>query len=68
MGMAGGAIWAWLAGLFARIRYWPGSGRDIHLDFRHGWCMFSMVVDHAAGERQSLLFGVTGNAFWLIPR
>src|SRR5258708_15981450 len=55
------SIWAQLAELFGRIRYKPGTGRDIHLDFLRGWCIFSMVVDHAAGERHSLLFGVTGN-------
>jgi hypothetical protein len=55
---------AWLARLFARIRYRPEAGRDIHLDFLRGWCIFSMVVDHAAGERQSLLFNVTGNGPW----
>jgi hypothetical protein len=57
-------IWARLVELFGRIRYKPGVGRDIHLDFLRGWCIFSMVVDHAAGERQSLLFGVTGNGPW----
>jgi hypothetical protein len=58
------SIWAGLKGLFASIRYQPRAGRDIHLDFLRGWCIFSMVVDHAAGERQSLLFGVTGNGPW----
>jgi hypothetical protein len=58
------SIWARLAELFRRIRYKPGAGRDIHLDFLRGWCIFSMVVDHAAGERPSLLFGVTGNGPW----
>jgi hypothetical protein len=55
---------AWLAGLVARIRYRPATGRDIHIDLLRGWCIFSMVVDHAAGERPSLLFGVTGNGPW----
>jgi hypothetical protein len=58
------SLMQWLAGLFARIRYRPEAKRDIHLDFLRGWCIFSMVVDHAAGERQSLLFGVTGNGPW----
>src|SRR4030081_1220266 len=58
------SLMAWLAGLLARIRYRPEVGRDIPLDFLRGWCIFSMVVDHAAGERQSLLFGVTGNGPW----
>ena len=55
-----------LRALFERIRHHPESGRDLHLDFLRGWCIFSMVVDHAAGERQSLLFSATGNGPWPI--
>ena len=55
-----------LRALAERIRHHPESGRDLHLDFLRGWCIFSMVVDHAAGERQSLLFGATGNGPWPI--
>ncbi len=52
--------------LFERVPHHPQTGRDLHLDFLRGWCIFSMVVDHAAGERQSLLFGATGNGPWPI--
>ncbi len=57
---------AGLRALAERIRHHPQAGRDLHLDFLRGWCIFSMVVDHAAGERQSLLFGITGNGPWPI--
>src|SRR6202165_574412 len=46
---------------------WPfkyrqdSSGRDWRLDFLRGWCLFSMVVDHAAANHQTFLFKVTGN-------
>jgi hypothetical protein len=33
----------------------------LRLDFLRGWCLFSMVVDHAAGDHQTFLFKVTGN-------
>jgi hypothetical protein len=42
-------------------QYVPIVGRDLRLDLLRGWCIFSMVVDHAAGERTSPLFAVTGN-------
>jgi hypothetical protein len=54
----------WFRRFAERIRHHPEAGRDLHLDFLRGWCIFSMVVDHAAGDRQSLLFGVTGNGPW----
>lgn len=38
--------------------------RDLRLDLLRGWCIFSMVVDHAAGERTTPLFVVTGNGTW----
>lgn len=43
-------------------RYVAGPGRDLRLDFLRGWCLFSMVVDHAAAQRDSFLFRVTGNS------
>ena len=45
---------------------WPlryhddGSGRDLRLDFLRGWCLFSMVVDHAVGQHHTFLLRVTG--------
>jgi len=34
----------------------------LRLDLLRGWCIFSMVVDHAAGDtRQTFLFHFTGN-------
>jgi hypothetical protein len=50
--------------LLSRWRYADptGSARDIRLDLLRGWCIFSMVVDHAAGDtRQTFLFHFTGN-------
>jgi hypothetical protein len=44
------------------FKYRPdASGRDWRLDFLRGWCLFSMVVDHAAANHQTFLFKVTGN-------
>src|SRR5438128_7859949 len=37
------------------------SGRDWRLDFLRGWCLFSMVVDHAVADHQTFLIKVTGN-------
>jgi hypothetical protein len=42
------------------------ADRDIRLDFLRGWCIFSMVVDHAAGQRSSPIFAITGNGPWPI--
>lgn len=50
--------------ILLRWRYLPERGRDLRLDFLRGWCIFSMVVDHAAGERTSPLFHITGNGTW----
>jgi hypothetical protein len=47
-------------------RYQPERGRDLRLDILRGWCIFSMVVDHAAGERTTPLFHITGNGPWPI--
>jgi hypothetical protein len=50
--------------LFSRWRYADptGNARDLRLDLLRGWCIFSMVVDHAAGDtRQTFLFHFTGN-------
>jgi hypothetical protein len=53
-----------------RLRALPYQGaaseRDIRLDFLRGWCIFSMVVDHAAGQRSSPIFAITGNGPWPI--
>lgn len=43
-----------------------GTARDVRLDFLRGWCIFSMVVDHAAGQRSSPIFAITGNGPWPI--
>jgi hypothetical protein len=46
---------------------WPwryqsdGTTRDWRLDFLRGWCLFSMVCDHAGGEHMTFVFKVTGN-------
>jgi hypothetical protein len=51
-----------LAWLRRPIRYQGGaSGRDPRLDFLRGWCLFSMVVDHAVADHQTFLLKVTGN-------
>jgi hypothetical protein len=47
-----------------RWRFASTSGRDLRLDLLRGWCIFSMVVDHAAGERTTPLFVLTGNGGW----
>lgn len=47
-----------------RWRYRGMAGRDLRLDLLRGWCIFSMVVDHAAGERTTPLFALTGNGTW----
>jgi hypothetical protein len=49
--------------LLSRWRYADSaSARDLRLDLLRGWCIFSMVVDHAAGDtRQTFLFHFTGN-------
>jgi hypothetical protein len=57
-------VWERVVALVERIRHHAEAGRDLHLDFLRGWCIFSMVVDHAAGDRHSLLFSVTGNGPW----
>ena len=44
----------------------PTTQRDVRLDFLRGWCIFSMVVDHAAGQRSSPIFALTGNGPWPI--
>jgi hypothetical protein len=49
------------------LQYRRAAGeRDIRLDFLRGWCIFSMVVDHAAGQRSSPIFALTGNGPWPI--
>lgn len=51
-----------LPSLPSSLRYQQGtSGRDLRLDFLRGWCLFSMVVDHAVGNHQTFLLKVTGN-------
>jgi hypothetical protein len=47
--------------VLAGWRYLPSGTRDLRLDLLRGWCIFSMVVDHAAGDRTSALFVITGN-------
>lgn len=46
---------------------WPwryageAGGRDSRLDFLRGWCLFSMVVDHAVGDQHNtFVLKVTG--------
>jgi hypothetical protein len=45
---------------------WPFSsrkedgGRDLRLDFLRGWCLFSMVIDHAVVDRQTFVLHFTG--------
>lgn len=45
---------------------WPfryrgrSEGRDLRLDFLRGWCLFSMVIDHAVGNHQTFVLKVTG--------
>jgi hypothetical protein len=60
----------WTAGIMRRLRALPyrraAADRDIRLDFLRGWCIFSMVVDHAAGQRSSPIFALTGNGPWPI--
>jgi hypothetical protein len=42
-------------------RYQGDSGaRDLRLDLLRGWCLFSMVIDHAVGEHQTFVLRVTG--------
>jgi hypothetical protein len=36
------------------------GGRDLRLDFLRGWCLFSMVIDHAVGDRQTFVLHFTG--------
>jgi hypothetical protein len=66
----GGGLESWTAGVMRRVRalqYRRAAGeRDIRLDFLRGWCIFSMVVDHAAGQRSSPIFALTGNGPWPI--
>lgn len=41
---------------------YPGEngGRDSRLDLLRGWCLFSMVVDHAVGDHSTFVLKVTG--------
>jgi hypothetical protein len=36
------------------------GGRDLRLDFLRGWCLFSMVIDHAVVDRQTFVLHFTG--------
>jgi hypothetical protein len=60
----------WTAGAMRRLRALAyrraAAERDVRLDFLRGWCIFSMVVDHAAGQRTSPIFAITGNGPWPI--
>jgi hypothetical protein len=50
------------AALLGRLRFQDdSSNRDWRLDFLRGWCLFSMVVDHAVVDHQTFLIKVTGN-------
>jgi hypothetical protein len=61
---------SWPARAIRRLRaisyHRAATERDIRLDFLRGWCIFSMVVDHAAGQRSSPIFALTGNGPWPI--
>jgi hypothetical protein len=67
---SGASLESWTAGVTRRLRALPyrraAGERDIRLDFLRGWCIFSMVVDHAAGQRGSPIFALTGNGPWPI--
>jgi len=52
----------------SRVRIWPwryssivSVPRDLRLDFLRGYCIFSMVVDHATGPN-NWLYSVTGKS------